>query len=96
MNVPRKERMDWRSMYAISWLYDAVNTYAATLVPRCKLDYGPTGQHTRRILFDPMEFIAEISAMCLKVKSVAWEHWKKSYPDPSHIMSLSWSVQLVP
>jgi hypothetical protein len=75
-NTSAEERHRWRSAYAINWLYDLVNTYAAAAIQKEfdkatleSLDWSPSGKWQRRTMWGPIDFAGELATMCMKVKS---------------------------
>ena len=73
--VSKQERLKWRSTFAINWLYDFVNTYAACVI-RENLDKAQLENYDWydngsmiRTMFGPLDFASEITAMSMKIKA---------------------------
>lgn len=72
-----KKRRKWRSDYSMLWLYDIVNSYASSILTGIPLGSGVNvetwdwsmehmSRKTRRMLWGPVEFVSEVTALAMK------------------------------
>lgn len=90
----------WKAEYTISWLYDLVNTYAATRIDRGapkmvnpeKLDWdcGESGkcEWTNRQLWGPIEFVYDLTGLAMQKPGAPIEEDLK----PHHILQLQIAI----
>lgn len=78
--VSEEERLQWRSVYAIKWLYDLVNTYAFPALSmvmsgeleKSKLEnmnWGEDNEWGGRTMWGPVEFAADLTGFSMKTSA---------------------------